>query len=924
MNDAINGSGPGRRREPVHRLASTFLRGPYEGHPHSMTRSLIPRTLVRRATLLIALFAILTSSLALAAPRKKKARHRGGARAPMVAAPADPKAPPKPGDKGEPELPPASLEDEATRCPGRIPPGVRFKWDLPREVELKDLVDWVTHTMCKPVIVPSTLRQQKVQIFAPQTINQAEAFRMFLAALNSMGITIQPEGNSFLLVETVSVKERALPFIGPDGRVPDDARYVTKVARLEHVSTEEVMTVLQRLKTKDGDIVPYAPTGTLIITDVAENIRRMDEVIKMIDIPMGSEKIWTVALRGTVAADVATLLEKIFQPKEKAGGGGGAGGAGARGRPNLSAPSAPGGGAAEGGGGGSDMQVSLIIPVERANMLIIVANEKTYRKMQAVIVRLEQAALGPSGDQGADRIHVYPLANAMADDIGQTLSGLGVGVSMSRSGSGSGAQRGGVGQANNASQASQSGSMRGSSGTAGLFEGEVKVAADKPTNSLVIIASGPDYYKLRDIIRKLDVSRRQVYIEATVLEVSVDNSRKLGLAYHAGGAVGSGSDQSLVFGGLEPNSTVNSLAFNPLALSGIAGGLRGPNIPGADTILGLPTGTSVPSFGVFIQALQNNNDVNVVQMPHILTTDNEKANIDVGQNLPFPGMLGGGLGGVPGLAGAAGATGALGALGGFGGFGQSVQRQDVALKLEITPHVNEDQVRLEIDSEISDVAADNYNGMGPATNKRKVKTTIVVRDQQPVVLGGLMKDKVSESENKIPLLGDIPILGYLFKYTTKTVTKQNLLIIITPYVIRDPSDLRRIFERKVRERKEFLERFTPFRDDNNFEANIDYRHKRGLLEEINRTATDAEKEAVELEKAERRAAGRLIEGAIEVSATPPAPKPLPGAGKAPAGAPTTGTTAPGATPRAPKHPTPPATERVGETPGPDPNAPNVP
>src|SRR5262249_32641811 len=149
-------------------------------------------------------------------------------------------------------------------------------------------------------------------------------------------------------------------------------------------------------------------------------------------------------------------------------------------------------------------------------------------------------------------------------------------------------------------------------GGVGLFESDVKVAADKPTNSLVIIANGKDYYTLRDIIRKLDVSRRQVFIEATILEVSLDKARKLGAAFHGGGAsdtLGANGNPSLLFGGSEPNNATNSILFSPAALSGLAAGLRGPNIPGASEILGLPPGTSVPAFGVFLQALQNNNDV---------------------------------------------------------------------------------------------------------------------------------------------------------------------------------------------------------------------------------------------------------------------------------------------------------------------------
>jgi general secretion pathway protein D len=177
------------------------------------------------------------------------------------------------------------------------------------------------------------------------------------------------------------------------------------------------------------------------------------------------------------------------------------------------------------------------------------------------------------------------------------------------------------------------------------------------------------------------------------------------------------------------------------------------------------------------------------------------------------------------------------------------------------------------------VSNPNYNGLGPATSKRTVKSVVTIRDQQSIVLGGLIRDRVSEQVDKVPLLGDIPILGYLFKHTNKTILKQNLLVILTPYVIKDPSDLRRIFERKLRERREFLERYSAFRDENDYEANVDYRRKRGVLEEINQTAIEAEREATDLRTAEAALRGRDIEGPVVVPYVPPPmprrPGPLP-------------------------------------------------
>ena len=221
----------------------------------------------------------------------------------------------------------------------------------------------------------------------------------------------------------------------------------------------------------------------------------------------------------------------------------------------------------------------------------------------------------------------------------------------------------------------------------------------------------------------------------------------------------------------------------------------------------------------------------------------------MGQNLPFQGaMMGGGLSSLAGAAGAAG-----GAASSLASFlpGVSVQRQDVALKMKITPHVNDsDMVRLELEQEVSDIISQNFNGMGPATSKRSAKTVVVVRDQQTVVIGGLMGNRVRNSVSKVPILGDIPILGYLFKYKKKTTEKTNLLIVLTPYIIRDQTDLRRILKKKMEERREFIERYTSFKYEE-ISADVDFRHKRGLLAEINRVAVQAEGEAKLMEEARK-------------------------------------------------------------------------
>jgi general secretion pathway protein D len=232
-----------------------------------------------------------------------------------------------------------------------------------------------------------------------------------------------------------------------------------------------------------------------------------------------------------------------------------------------------------------------------------------------------------------------------------------------------------------------------------------------------------------------------------------------------------------------------------------------------------------------------------------------------------------------------------------------VQREKVALELKLTPHVNEhDLIRLEVDEKISEVAPGSSN-LGPSTSERTAKTIVVAKDQQTILIGGLMSDKTINTVTKIPILGDIPILGFFFRTSSKKVVKTNLLIALTPYVISDQSDLRRVLEKKMKERREFVERFGG-QDRNALAGNIDYRRKRGMLEEINRAAREAKREEDEIEAIRiRDAMGengplelpqpvRSGGGGGESSAAPASSTPSP----TPAAAPVRGTPAPTTTP----------------------------
>jgi general secretion pathway protein D len=478
------------------------------------------------------------------------------------------------------------------------------------------------------------------------------------------------------------------------------------------------------------------------------------------------------------------------------------------------------------------MMISKIIPDERSNQLIVIANEKAYARVLTLVRKLDVPIEGGDG-----RIHVYYCENANCDELAQTIGAVtgivvtGAGTSRSRTSSRSSTPT---------PTPTPSGAGQPLQGANLLFEGEVRLNFDRPTNSLIIVSSLKDYQSLRRVIELLDSPRKQIFVEAMILEVTLDKQRDLGASWHGvkPESLFGLSGPSLIVGGLNPANTLqptNALGDTMLA------GILGPVLTPAEAA-GLGSAATatvdIPSFGVLIKALQTNSDVDVLSNPHILIMNNEDGEISVGQKIPFPvstlGMGGAG----------AGAAGGLGL--GLGGLFPQVQRENVALEIKLTPHVNEhDVIRLEVDVKDSEVAATSSN-LGPSTSERSAKSIVVAKDQQTILIGGLMSDKIINSVTKIPLLGDIPILGFFFRNTTKHIVKTNLIIALTPYVINDQSDLRRVLEKKMRERREFVERFGG-EERPNLEANIDYRRKRGMLEEINRAARDIEKEEAQMD-----------------------------------------------------------------------------
>lgn len=719
-----------------------------------------------------------------------------------------------------------------------IPQYRRMKVTLKPEAKLTELIGWISSLTCRKFILTKNIRAQEVTIYSPTAVTPNEAYRAFLSALEAMGLMVVKSGAYWKITESDKAKNMVHPVIGPGGNAGTGEVLVTAMLRVKYADLQDVSDTLGKFKSKYGEITVYKPTNLIIITDLADSINRLKRILNYLDVEgVNNEKIWVVNVKYGDADEIANKLKEVFDTQ---------GGSTKPTTPTAtsnyrrntrrkvytpatatqSKPSTV----------GTKSSLSKIISDQRTNSLIIKADDTSYLEVLSLIRKLDVQLPG-----GEEKIHIVYLENADAEEMAgllATLTGSGTGTRPSTSRRTT-SSRSTSSRSSTSSYRSPYGGGYGSYGrgnsqqTQSIFKGPVQMQADRSTNALVIMASSKDFLQLRRIIKELDKPRRQVFVEVTIMEVSLTKTQNLGMSFHGGNTVGTGDQQSILFGGSISNQATNSIIMNPLSLMGFAVGLRGPEIAEAESLLGLP-GITFPSFGVFFQALQTNNAVNVISTPHLLTTNNEEAEISVGENVPFQA----GVSGISGLASSLGAS----ASGLLSTGVAPIQRQDVVLKLKIVPHVNQSNfVRMEVDQEINEVKSIDQI-VGPTTSKRKASTVVVVKDQQTVVIGGLMTEKLKTTATKVPLLGDIPLFGYLFKSTVKNVEKTNLLIFITPYIIRDESDLRRIFQEKIKQRKEFIEKFAAFKD-HDIDQTINYKHKCGMFEEINREARRMENEA---------------------------------------------------------------------------------
>lgn len=476
-------------------------------------------------------------------------------------------------------------------------------------------------------------------------------------------------------------------------------------------------------------------------------------------------------------------------------------------------------------------RLTRLVALDRPNSLLVVGSEASYHRVLAFLERIDI----PVASEGA--IHVVLLEHSDAKKIVPAIN-----EALQSAGPSGAAAKG----ANGAEPLA-------------LLDSQVKVSAEETTNSILVTSSEHDFAAVRDVIAKLDKPKRQVYIDVVVMDVTLQRDTNIGVQWH--GIGGLGSNGTSVYGGMNALNSIGqpltaaASAASDTTLQALALGIRGPTMTAF--------GESIPAFGAFIEASAHTLDSDILQTPHILATDNvpSEFHVTVNRSLQQNAQSYSSL------------TGATGASSSFLGTAPALNNyKPLGPQIKITPHVNEsDDVRLDIIETISDTTGIPEGTLGtlPFT-ERGATTTLTVHDQQTCVIGGLVADKISHETVKVPLLGDIPLIGALFRRVNDTREKSDLVLVLTPYIVRDQEDMRRIVEKRMDERQELLDHQALF-SDRPLRPTKTFARARGLLGLIRRAEIAAEEEMANEAKLLRPPPKTHDETApIELPATAPA------------------------------------------------------
>ncbi len=570
-------------------------------------------------------------------------------------------------------------------------------------VDINVFIKFISELTSRNFVVDQRVRG-KVTIISPSKISVKEAYKVFESVLEVHGFTTIKAGEVTKIVPSPDARSKNIETrLKEEAASPED-RVVTQLIPLKYASPSEIKKLFAPLVSKSSVILDYPPTNMLIITDVYSNIKRLLRILTAIDVAGMGQELSVIPLEYADATKFVKILDSVFQEKRKSRA-------------------------------QSTFSDTKFVADERTNTIIVMASEVETSRIKRLINMLDRET-----PRGKERIHVYYLENANAEDLAKVLQEL------------------------------PTKKTGGPQKKLPFVSEEVKITADKATNSLIIMAGKEDYLVLDEIIRKLDVPRSMVYIECLIMEVNINKEFNLGVQWQAGGTTRIDNKDAAFGGGFEPEVPI---------ISGTSATLPSP----AGFSLGIFSelitigGITFPNLSAIVNAYKKDKDVHFLSTPQILTTDNEEASITVGKNVPFQTRSA--------------------ADSGVETY-SSYEYKDVGITLKITPQISHDRlVRLYINTESTKLDEQATTSSDrPTTLKRTVDTTVIVKDTNTVVIGGLIDDSFSETRYAVPCLGDIPLLGYLFKTTARGGDKTNLYVFITPHVVENPAEAKAILDSK--------------------------------------------------------------------------------------------------------------------------------
>ena len=564
-----------------------------------------------------------------------------------------------------------------------------------KNADINEFVAQVAEITGKTFVIDPRLKGS-VTVISDEPLDKDGVYALFLSVLRLHNFTAIPSGDVIRIQQTATGKQTPGGIGELSAVAPEEL--VTRVVAAQNVDSAELVKILRPLIPQYGHIASVAEPNVVIISDHADNIVRLKQLIRQIDVS-DEDEVVMVPLKDAWVGTVVAILEKVAP--EQIGR-------------NAAGP-----------------QRIQIIANERNNSLVLRGKPRPIAEVLKIVEQLDQPATT------TDSTQVIPLRHADAANVATILGAI---ISGKKAGAeAEGAQ-------------------------------ETTIQADETLNAIVVRADPGAMNELLEIIKKLDIRRSQVLIEAAIVEITIDKDIEYGVEM----AAADGKGETVPFISTSLQGVISSLFSDLLNEDGQVDVLTGLANVSSPTLAAAKIDADAISFGAVVTALATNSEANLLSTPSILTLDNQEASILVGREVPFR-------------------TGSFTTTGdGTSNPFTTVQREDVGVELTVTPHVHDDSaVRLEVAQEITNVLATPVGGEAFAdvvTSKRAITTTILAEDRQTIVLGGLIQDDLNEGQTKVPLLGDIPVVGNLFRSRAKSKAKTNLLVFLRPTVLRSKED----------------------------------------------------------------------------------------------------------------------------------------